>query len=171
VFIVMTGLPGSGKSHLARLLYERHPFTLLGSDPVRATLVKQAQYTPAENSWIYEVIDSLVWRLLCERRDVIYDAVNLSEHRRWGIRVLGMDAGARALTVHTVAPPEVIRERLHVRSQQEIPPGESEADWDVYLKLKSRDEPVQHQHLRVDTTQDLEPAIADILKWANACEE
>lgn len=169
-FVGMTGLPGCGKSHLSRLLCERHPFTLVGSDPVRAVLVAQPQYNPAENSWVYEVVDALVWRLVREGRDVIYDAANLSESRRWGIRILAMDAGARALTVHVVAPPEVIRERLRLRVMRPIPRGESEADWDVYQKLLPRAEPVQHQHLRVDSTQDLAPAIAEILSWVHGAE-
>lgn len=163
--VMMTGLPGSGKSHLARILCESAPFTLLGSDPVRAVLFKCPQYTPTENAVVYDVVDALIWRLLRENRDVVYDAVNLSESRRWGVRVLGLDAGARALTVHTVAPAAIIRKRLAARMQQEIPHGESEADWAVYQKLAPRQEPIQHQHVHVDSTQDLEPVVTQILRW------
>jgi predicted kinase len=166
-FVLMTGLPGCGKSYLSRILCERHPFTWLGSDPVRAALIEQPQYTPSENSRVYEAVDALVWRLAREGRDVLYDAANLSESRRWGLRILALDAGARALTVHIVAPPEVIQERLRLRMRQKIPRGESEADWAVYQKLLPRAEPVQHQHLRVDSTQDLEPAIAEVLNWVH----
>ena len=163
--IVMSGLPGSGKSHLARKLCESHPFTLIGSDWIRATLIERPRYTPAENDRVYEAADALVWRLAREGRDTIYDAANLSESRRWGVRVIGIDAGARALTILVAAPPTVIRERLRLRVQREILRGESEADWAVYEKLAPLAEPVRHQHLRVDTTQDLKPVIAEVLDW------
>jgi predicted kinase len=160
---IMTGLPGTGKTHLARALARRAPFTIVGSDPIRAALFPDPQFGPAENRIVYAVADALLWRLLTRGHWLIYDAVNLSERRRWGVHLLGLDAGARTLTVQTVAPPEVVRERLAGRANSALVPGDSLADWDVFQKLRLKDEPIQHQHLVVDTSQPIQPALEDIL--------
>ncbi len=163
VLIILTGLPGSGKTHLACALVQRAPFTLVGSDPLRAVLVEEPLYSPTENRLVYAVIDALLWRLMRERRDTIYDAVNLSERRRVGLRTLALDAGSIPLTVRTTAPEMLIKQRLYARATSPTAPGESEADWDVYHKLASRAERVAHQHIVLDTSQDITPTMEEIL--------
>lgn len=167
VLVIMTGLPGSGKTHLARNLCERAPFTLVGSDPVRAILYTSPTYSPQENSSVYEVIDAILWRLLRQHRDVIYDAVNLSERRRAALRALALDAGGRPLTVLTTAPEHTIWLRLSHRKETPGERGDSEADWEVYRKLASRAERIAHQHIVVDTSVDINPAIDEIIQQAD----
>jgi predicted kinase len=152
--VILTGLPGAGKTHLAGLLRDESPFTLIGSDTLRAELVEVPAYTPVENSLVYRLANHLLWRLLRERRDVIYDAVNLSEGRRQSLRTLALDAGARPITVLVTAPEHVIRARLSRRQEQPSRPGDSQADWDVYRRLASQVERVAHQHVVVDMAQD-----------------
>lgn len=164
ILVIMSGLPGSGKTHLARRLCERFPLTLVGVDPVRAALFDTPRYTPGENEKVYRLANDLIWRLLRERRHVLYDAVNLSEARRRDLRLLALDAHAHPLTVCTTAPESVIHERLTRRSQQLYNTGDSEADLSVYQKLAPRYERIQHQHLTIDTTQDIEAAIVLIIE-------
>lgn len=164
VLVIMTGLPGSGKTHLARLIAAALPLTIVSSDAVRALLFPQAAYTTAENRAVFDTVDALLWRLLRERRHILYDAVNLSEMRRETLRRLAYDAGACPLTVLTTAPPDVIRARLEARTARgAAASGESQADYAVYRRLAPRAERVAHQHITVDTTADLAPALARIL--------
>lgn len=164
VLVIMSGLPGSGKTFLARRLCERFPLTLVGVDPLRAALFDTPRYTPGENEKVYRLANDLIWRLLRERRHVLYDAVNLSEARRRDLRLLALDAHARPLTICTTASEAVIRERLTRRSQQPHHPGDSEADLSIYQKLAPRYERIQHQHITIDTTQDIDTTIAEIIE-------
>jgi len=168
VLVILTGLPGSGKTHLARALCRAAeakdcPLTLIGSDPLRALLFETASYTTEENRQVYQGANRLIRRLLIEQRHVLYDAVNLSEHRRQNLRLLALDANARPLTIQTTADPAVIHRRLAERQNSGHQPGDSEADWEVYLKLAKRAERIQHQHVQVDTTQDIGPTLLQIV--------
>lgn len=164
VLVIMSGLPGSGKTYLARRLCKCFPLTLVGVDPLRAALFDTPRYTPGENEKVYRLANDLIWRLLREGRHVLYDAVNLSEARRRDLRLLALDAHARSLTVCTTAPEAVICERLARRSQQSCYPGDSEAGLSVYQMLAPHYERIQHQHITIDTTQDVGPATAEIVR-------
>ncbi|MBN1312636.1 MAG: ATP-binding protein [Anaerolineae bacterium] len=165
---ILTGLPGTGKTHLAGLLHAEAPFTLVGSDTLRAAIVDDPAYSPIENSLVYRLANSLLWRLLRERRDVIYDAVNLSEGRRQSLRVLALDAGARPITVLVTAPEPIIRSRLARRREIPVQPGDSQADWGVYRKLLAQAERVAHQHIVIDTTQDIAQGLVVIFEAIGA---
>jgi predicted kinase len=170
VLVILSGLPGTGKTHLARTICGRAPFTLVGSDPLRAILVDPPRYTPLENHAVYRLADALLRRLFAERRDVIYDAVNLSVYRRAALRRLAEDSGARAVTVLTSAPPHLVWLRLAHRSESQSLPGDSHADWEVYKKLASKMTPVRHPYLVVDTSrdEDVDHAVDRILRLIRA---
>ncbi len=166
--VILTGLPGTGKTYLARALCACAPFTLVGSDALRALLFPTPVFSPAENSTVYNLADTLLYRLLGERRDVIYDAVNLSEQRRAALRRLARKADGRPLTVLVTAPEHVVWLRLADRRDQPAAPGDSGATWEIYRKLATRFVRVGHPHLVVDTSLDLQSGVEAILEEINA---
>ena len=68
------------------------------------------------------------------------------------------------VTVRTAAPPEVVRARLDRRAAGPAEAGESRADWSVYTRLRSREEPVRHTHIEVDSTGDIAAAVGAVLR-------
>ena len=68
------------------------------------------------------------------------------------------------------APETLISKRLKRREQGSSRDGVSEAGWDVYKRMKAREEPVAGPHFIVDTSRDIIPSIkkiADKLKSIN----
>ncbi len=164
VLVLLCGLPGSGKSYLARLLRPHLSATIVETDHVRRILFAQPRHTGPESAWVYAVCHALIAHLLAGSRSVIFDATNLIEHNREHLYRLADRAQAKLVVVRTVAPENVIRQRLAGRSQRPDPWDHSDADVAVYEKMRPSEEPIRRPHLAIDTTQDIQQAVRRILR-------
>jgi aminoglycoside phosphotransferase family enzyme/predicted kinase len=175
--VLVGGLPGTGKSTLARSLAGRANFAVIRSDVVRKELagVLQSDRVSADfqegfysAEWTERTYAECLRRVeaaLFEGRRVLVDATFREERMRGSF----LDAAARwavpGLLLVCQAPPEVVRARLESRRADA-----SDADWAVYLRAAERWEapgPFTHDALRLilaggDPDQTL-PAAEEIL--------
>jgi predicted kinase len=152
--VVMSGLPGSGKSHLAQLAAQATGAIVLRSDALRQLLFPQPDYSGRESRTVYESAYALAAYLVSQGYPVIFDATNLSAWARNRAADVARQAGGRALIVQTTAPEELVRTRLEARGRPGVEAYLSEAGWEVYLSMRGRLEPVdpgQPDELCVDT--------------------
>ena len=58
MIVIMAGLPGTGKSTLARALAQRLPGAVLDKDAIRAALFQPAyvEYSPAQDDFCQEIM-------------------------------------------------------------------------------------------------------------------
>jgi predicted kinase len=207
--VMLCGLPGTGKSTLARRLDHRLPAVVIESDRLRRKLFPQPTYTAEESRQVHTVCHILMGWYLRHYYHVVYDATNLYEYHRRLVYRLADRSGARLLVMEVTANDDVIRERLAPRrredqlparrdGQAQRPPGArdgcstprgpgkseddsaepsgrasgrglaedySDADWEVYLRMRRRAEPIQHEHIILDTSDgDVEGAVKRILE-------
>lgn len=162
--IVVSGLPGTGKSFLCRKLAERVSFLVLASDTLRRILFPSPRYEESENRRLFSACHALIEELLCEGIPVIFDATNLSEHHREYLYRAAERAGARLILVCVEAPVEVVRQRLLARGRATMSEGDSEAGWEVYNRMRPRSEKISRNHFVVDTSQDITAAIEKIVR-------
>lgn len=160
-FVVVSGLPGTGKSYFCRKLAERLPFVILESDALRKTLFLHPTYSPDESSHLFQVIHLLIERLLNKGIPVILDATNLNERHRERLYSIAEHTDAKLILVRVEAPPEVVLGRLEKRVGEE---SQSDADWAVYQKMRPMVEKMRRRHYVVDTSRDISPAIDKIVK-------
>jgi len=163
-FVVVSGLPGTGKSYFCSRLAERLPFAVLESDSLRRILFSFPSYSARESSSLFQAIHSLIKGLLKRGIPVIFDATNLSEHYREYLYNIADHQDVKLILVRIEAPPEVVRQRLENRSKDSG--NKSEADWIVYQRMKPSAEKIQRKHYTVDTSQDITPALDKIVKEA-----
>jgi len=161
-FIVVSGLPGTGKSYFCRKLAERLPFVVLESDVLRKILFSQPSYSLLESARLFRAINLLIEKLLKKGISLILDATNLSERYREQLHNIADRLDAKLILVRVEAPPEVVRQRLIAR--QEYLENKSDADWEVYQRMKSTVQKIRHNHFAVDTSRDITPVLDKIIR-------
>jgi len=162
--VVLSGLPGSGKSHFCRRLASRYPMASLKSDALRKALFGQPTYSAEENRRLFSACHLVLSRLLARGIPTIFDATNLREvHRRQVYRIAD-EHNAKLIVVHLQAPPPVVRERLEARVKGLQPHDLSDAGPEVYERMQHDVEPIGRPHISVDTSADIKPVIATILQ-------
>ncbi len=162
--VLVSGLPGSGKSYFSRKLCSRHPLAHLNSDSLRRTLFARPTHRADESARLFAAIHALVERLLSEGVSVVMDATSLKEAHRQPLYEIAERTGASLVIVQMEAPAAVARERLEARARGGRPADASEATVAVYDRMSREAEPIERPHVTVDTSQGIEPALEAVLQ-------
>jgi len=150
-FAVLSGLPGTGKSHLAREIARRHPFAVVESDALRKALVKRPSYSQQESARLFAACHELIRQLLLRGIPVLFDATNLKEAHRRPLYDIAQRTGARLLVVEVRAAEDVVRRRMQSRRAAENPLDRSDATLDVYHIMRGEAEPIEGPHIVVES--------------------
>ncbi len=163
--MLLTGLPGSGKTTFARRLLARlpPPARHLESDAIRRLLFPRPTYTADESARVFQEVGRQAEAALGERELVIVDATNLTERDRRRFYALAMRLAVPLVAVRLVAPERTIRERLE-RPRE----GFSEAGVQVFEEMRGRPEPLRVPVIVVDTRYDVGPSIELVVQLLKA---
>jgi hypothetical protein len=165
--IIVSGLPGSGKSYFCRQLSQKFPLLILETDQLRKRLFSPPTYTGRENARLFQACHRLIERLLKKGIPLTFDATNLEERHRERFYHIAEQTEAKLIIVRIKASPKVIAQRLESRAKQVNSEDYSDADGKVYQRMKSKEERIARPHFTVDTSEDLTPAIAKIIREVN----
>ncbi|PVV85103.1 ATP-binding protein [Dehalogenimonas alkenigignens] len=160
-FIMLVGLPGSGKSFFACKLTERIPAVVLESDFLRKLLVRRPVYSKSESYRLFRAIHVIARELLLGKYNVVLDATSLSEDSRQPLYSIAAATGAEAIVVYLSTPRETAKTRLIDRISRRD--GYSDADWAVYQRLEAGYEPIREPHYEVNNAMDISAVIDRIM--------
>jgi predicted kinase len=162
--VVLSGLPGAGKSHFQRELRRRTGALALESDAWRKRLFGRPTYSNVESATVFCRIRAVAARRLSQGQSVIIDATNLTEWERRSYYRIARRSGAKLLVVRLIAPEAVVLDRLQRRSAQHAGYDNSEAGIDVYRRMKRNWRRIGVPHIVVDTSCDITPALIAVAK-------
>ena len=163
--VIVSGLPGTGKSFFCRKLATRFPACVVESDAMRKILFPTPQYTATENARLFAACHVVIESLLKQGIPVIFDATNLLERHRERLYNIAEKTGARLVLVQVTAPPSVTYQRLRARKEQRNPEDNSDADWEVYKRMRQKVDKIWRNHFVVDTSRDLTPILDKIVRF------
>jgi predicted kinase len=170
LIILFCGLPGVGKTSLANELAPLINAIVLSTDKIRKELISKPTYTKEEKRLIYDVM-LLVARYLHDAAGIncILDATfNTEKSRRTAIEKLVNVSSDQIYIVECICPEDVVISRLKARKGDY-----SDADIDIYRKMKQLYEPVKEleRHVVIDTSQDSKMNAEQIKTWIFSEEE
>ena len=166
--VVVSGLPGTGKSYFCRRLAERTPTIIMESDVMRKTLFPSPTYSATESVRLFQAIHHLIEHLLKKGISLVFDATNLSERNRERLYHIAYQLNARLVMVRVEAPPEVVQKRLRNRADGTgSEEDQSEADWAVFQRMKTSVQQIRRHHFAVDTSRDIAPVLDKVVREVN----
>jgi predicted kinase len=161
--ITVFGLPGSGKTYFAKRLALQLHADYINSDELRVSMFSNRTYTDAEKLVVYDAILQGMKRAVEKKKDVVLDATFYKKEVRQKFELAAKYLDAKMVYIEITADEEVISERL------QKPRAFSEADYDVYLKVKAMAQPLNKDHLvLVSTNNNLSSMMEDALHYINS---
>ena len=114
--IVVTGLPGSGKTFFANSFATTFGAASVSNDKIRWTLFANHTYSENENAMVDQISDLLIVELLRTKRTFIIDGGYNSSLKRKHIEIIAKKAGFATLTVEVQTEPLTAKDRAKSRS-------------------------------------------------------
>jgi len=162
--ILVCGLPGAGKSTVAKQIAEETKALMFNTDAVRKKLFEEPAYTQKEKDMVYKLLFEMADKFLKMSRNVVLDGTFYREDLRKGARKIAEKNKSRFMIVEVVCSEKTTRSRLGERAKTRCA---SDADFRVYRKIRERFEPIRQKHFIVDSGKDVRKQIAGFLKEYN----
>jgi predicted kinase len=166
-WVLFAGLPGTGKSTLARAIAERLGAAVLDKDRVRGALFPGAltDYTAQQDELCMRaMLEAAAYLTERERVEYIFfDGRTFSQRGQIeDVLLAAARSGARWRVVHVKCADAVAEERL-ARSDPSHPAQNRDAA--LYRRIKQQFEPIPQAKLEVDTTSGIDEVLTVVEEY------
>ncbi len=163
----MAGLPGTGKSTLARALAQELHGVVLSKDTVRAALFPGplTDYTREQDDLCFNmVLDAAHYLATRNRTELIFldgRSFSRSEQIEQAVQAASR-AGCAWRILHTRCPDAIAEARLIADAATHPATNRSV---ELYREIKVRFKAIEYPHLGIDTSQSLELCVRQGIAW------
>jgi predicted kinase len=168
MLVIMAGLPGTGKSTLAREIAQRTGGAVLNKDRIRAALFgEDVEYSVEQDDFVVNLmLQTAAWLLARNRqRVVILDGRAFSRNAQ--LQRVTDFAGKLGLdwrVLECVCREETARRRIE-RDVQTDAHLAANRNYELYCEVKQRFEPIPEPKLVIDTEMELGECVERALKF------
>jgi hypothetical protein len=152
--IIICGLPGTGKTTLAKKITAKIGGILLRTDTIRKEL-KEIKYSKKAREGVYGEMFHRTRQLLKEGKNIVLDATFYSRKWRKAAKDIAKSSKANFKIIEVVCPKDLVRKRIAQRKG-----SESDARFKHYLIYKKVFEPIKEKHLIIDTSKDIKKQLS-----------
>ena len=151
MIVIICGLPGTGKTTIAKKLAPIIDAVVLSTDKIRKELIPNPTYQRKERELIFDVMVLLAKYLHSSHKSCILDATFNKESSRNQVKNDLKLSENQFFVVECTCPEKIILFRLENRKDDY-----SDADIFVYQQMKKIYDPVTSKHITIDTSLDAE---------------
>lgn len=164
MLVVFRGLPGTGKTRLARRLLERRDDLLvLSRDSLRSGIIAHPTFSEEEKALVDGLIVAMAGHLLAAGRSVVIDGMALSSAKLLQEFADTADAHHTGMRIiECICTEKTAMARL-AADRGLHPAGDRSAE--LYSRVRDRFEPTELPFLSIDTDGDEEQNLAAILGY------
>lgn len=146
MIIIVIGLPGSGKSYFASGLAAALSIDYFNSDVERNKIMVRKTYSDVEKLQVYDHLLAQMRKAINENRNIVLDATFYKAAIREKFLI---EAGLYPVVfIEIFASDEIIKRRLGTKRV------DSDADYQVFQKISAEWEPLQADHLVMESTNE-----------------
>jgi predicted kinase len=163
MLVLVCGLPATGKSVVSRNIAKKLKAVVLNTDIIRKQLFKRPIYSSEEKRLVYKVMFLVAEYLLRSDRNVVLDGTYYKRSLRGQIYDISKRTGAKLAVIECRAPEENIKRRTGRRTKRKN--QASDADYEIYKKIKTEFEPIRRKHLALDTSKSRQNTLEEMLRY------
>ena len=146
--MLVCGLPGVGKTSISKELAKLTNWVVLSTDKIRKELIPNPTYSKEERRLIYDVLVLIAKYLHNAGINCILDATFNTENSRKEIKNKLNLSSQQVCVVECICPEDIVISRLKNRKNDY-----SDADTSIYRSMKTTYQPIEEEHIVVDTSQ------------------
>lgn len=167
--ILLAGLPGTGKSTLARNLAYKYNIEHISTDSVRKRIFRYVKhedfgkgfYSSTQRQVVYDTINYTLYTLLKYGIGSVLDGTYYLERLRSKVQRICYRWDARFFLVIVKCPDSISKRRFEEREKRNRRTL-SDANYSVYEKFKQIFEPTNLHHINVTVTNDYQEIVRKI---------
>lgn len=144
--VVVCGLPGVGKTTVARRIADRTGAVVLRTDAVRKELFPDPEYTASETATVYAELLGRAADRLADGETVVLDATFAEASFRADARETARERGVPFRMVKVECTEAVVERRIRRRE------GLSDADFEIHQLFREEYDPLELDHYTVDNS-------------------
>ncbi|MBK7938755.1 MAG: ATP-binding protein [Lewinellaceae bacterium] len=157
MLILIAGLPGTGKTTVAKAFARKYGAAHFNSDSIRREMGLWGSYRPEDKARVYAELLRRTHIALAADKTVVVDSTFFRADLRRPFEELAENLNQKIRWVLASAPAEVLLARVAV------PRADSEADGVVLEKIQAQFEPLKVPHLVLPTADATPEDLADAL--------